>query len=217
MIATGILMNRDSLVFAVSGTMFGLLVGWILGSQKAAPPVPAAATERASAQQPPAAPTPTPVDVQRAAELERQANAQPANATVRVDLGNLYFDAERYDIAISWYEAALKINPKDVNASTDLGVSYYSANQVDRALAQFEHSLAIDPAHTKTLLNKGIVLAFGRQDLEAASRAWEQLVSVAPNSPEATRAKEALAAVKSAHPGGTPTPQATPGGRGGGQ
>jgi tetratricopeptide (TPR) repeat protein len=199
-------MNRESLVFAISGTMFGLLVGWILGTQQAAAP-PAAGAAGPAAAQMPASPTPPPLDVQRAADLERQANAQPANAAVRVDLGNLYFDAERYDLAISWYEAALKLDPKNVNASTDLGVSYYSANQVDRALAQFEHSLSIDPAHTKTLLNKGIVLAFGKQDLEAASRAWERLVAVAPDSPEATRAKEALAAVKSAHP---PTPTATP-------
>jgi tetratricopeptide (TPR) repeat protein len=204
-------MNRESLVFAISGTMFGLLVGWILGTQFGAPP---AAPAAAPAAQMPPAQTPPPLDVQRAAELERQANAQPANATVRVDLGNLYFDAERYDLAISWYEAALEINPKEVNASTDLGVSYYSSNQVDRALAQFEHSLSIDPAHTKTLLNKGIVLAFGKQDLEAASRAWEQLVKVAPNSPEATRAKEALAAVKAAHPPAA-TPTTAPGGRGG--
>jgi tetratricopeptide (TPR) repeat protein len=199
-------MNRESLVFAISGTMFGLLVGWILGTQQAAAP-PSATPPGAAAAQMPATPAPPPLDVQRAADLERQANAQPANAAVRVDLGNLYFDAERYDLAISWYEAALKIDPKNVNASTDLGVSYYSANQIDRALAQFEHSLSIDPAHTKTLLNQGIVYAFGKQDLGAASKAWERLVAVAPDSPEATRAKEALAAVKSAHP---PSPTATP-------
>ena len=204
-------MNRESVVFAISGAMFGLLVGWILGTQQATTP---AATAGAPAAQLPPSQTPPPLDVQRAAELERQANAQPANASVRIELGNLYFDAERYDLAISWYEAALKINPREVNASTDLGVSYYSSNQVDKALAQFEHSLSIDPAHTKTLLNKGIVLAFGKQDLDAASRAWEHLVAVAPNSPEATRAKEALAAVKAAHPA-TPTPTTAPAGRGG--
>jgi len=200
-------MNRESLVFAISGVMFGLLVGWILGTQQAAPPPSAAAS---AAQAPPAQTTPA-LDVQRAAELERQANAQPANAKLRVDLGNLYFDAERYDLAISWYEAALKLDPKDVNASTDLGVSYYSSNEIDRALAQFEHSLSIDPVHTKTLLNKGIVLAFGKQDLAAASKSWERLVAVAPDSPEALRAKEALAAVKSAHPA-TPTPTTAPAG-----
>jgi tetratricopeptide (TPR) repeat protein len=205
-------MTRDSFVFAISGVMFGLLVGWILGSQKAAPS--AAVSTGAPSAQATGTPAPPPVDVQRAAELERQANAEPANAQVRVDLGNLYFDAERYDLAISWYEAGLKIDPKNVNASTDLGVSYYSANQVDRALTQFEHSLSVDPDHTKTLLNKGIVLAFGKQDLEAASRAWERLVAVAPASPEAARAKEALAAVRNAHPA-TPTPTGTPAGRGG--
>ncbi|MEO6222008.1 MAG: tetratricopeptide repeat protein [Vicinamibacterales bacterium] len=204
-------MNRESLVFAISGAMFGLLIGWILGTQQGVAPAPVAVNAAAPASQTPA-PTPPPVDVQRAADLERQANAQPANAAVRVDLGNLYFDAERYDLAASWYEAALKIDPNNVDASTDLGVSYYSANKVDRALAQFDHSLSLDPAHTKTLLNRGIVLAFGKQDLEGASRSWERLVAVAPNSPEATRAKEALAAVKSAHPA-TPTPPAA--GRGG--
>ena len=117
-------MNRESLVFAISGTMFGLLVGWIIGTQQGAGPAPAAAVAAANgapAAQMPATPPPT-LDVQRAADLERQANAAPANAAIRVDLGNLYFDAERFDMAISWYEAALKINPKDVNASTDLGV-----------------------------------------------------------------------------------------------
>lgn len=210
-------MNRDSLVWAISGTMFGLLVGWILGTQQAAPATAtavAAGAAGAPAAQMPATQAPPPLDVQRAAELERQANAQPSNATVRVDLGNLYFDAERYDLAVSWYEAALKIDPKNVDASTDLAVSYYSSNQIDRALAQFDVSLKIDPAHTKTLLNQGIVRAFGKQDLEGATQSWERLIAVAPNSPEALRAKEALAAVKSAHPP-TPTPPAAPAGRGG--
>ena len=50
--------------------------------------------------------------------------------------------------------------------STDLGVSYYYTNQPDRALAQFDRSLAINPKHTKTILNQGIVRAFGKQDLD---------------------------------------------------
>ena len=206
-------MNRESLAFAISGIMFGLLVGWILGTQQVAPPA-ATPAQSASAGQGQAQQTPPPLDVRRAAELEKQANSEPANSTVRVDLGNLYFDAERYDLAISWYEAALKIDPKNVNASTDLGVAYYASSQFDRALAQLDHSLSIDPVHTKTLLNKGIVMAFGMQDLNGAKLVWERLVSVAPNSPEAARAKTALEAVKSSHPA-TPTPPAGNGGRGG--
>ena len=204
-------MNRESVVFAISGTMFGLLVGWILGTQQGAGPAAVVAPAGQQSAQVPATPAAAPpLDVQRAAALERQANDEPANSAVRVDLGNLYFDAERFDLAISWYEAALTLNPKDVNASTDLAVAYYSSNQIDRALAQFDVSLKIDASHTKTLLNQGIVRAFGKQDLEGATQSWERLVAIAPNSPEATRAKEALAAIQTAHPA---TPGA-PGARG---
>ncbi len=78
------------------------------------------------------------------------------------------FDAERYSEAITWYEAAVALKPTDANLSTDLGVAYYYTNQPDRAIAQFEKSLAADPKHTKTLLNLGIVKAFGKQDLDGA-------------------------------------------------
>ena len=91
-----------------------------------------------------------------------------------MQLGNLYFDAERYDEAIKWYGDALKLAPNDVNVSTDLGVSYYYTNQPDKALEQFDHSLKLDPKHGKTLLNVGIVKAFGKQDLDGAAQAWQR-------------------------------------------
>ena len=61
-------------------------------------------------------------------------------------------------------------SPKDANVSTDLGVAYYYTNQPDKAIQQFEQSLKIDPAHTKTMLNMGIVKAFGKQDLAGRQR-----------------------------------------------
>ena len=93
-----------------------------------------------------------------------------------------------------------EINPRDVNASTDLGIAYYYMNQPDKALAQFDRSLAIDPNHGKTLLNVGIVRAFGKQDLNGATAAWEKVLKVAPDSEEARAARQALDGVRAAHP-----------------
>jgi tetratricopeptide (TPR) repeat protein len=205
--------NREAFVYAVSGVFFGLVIGWILGTQQApSAAVAAAAPPAQAAAQLPADPPAPVLDVQRASALERQANSEPNNAIVRVDLGNLYFDAQRFDIAASWYEAALKLDPKNVNASTDLGVSYYSSNDIDRALKQFQYSLSLDPAHAKTLYNEGIVLAFGKQDIDAAIKAWEKLIAVAPNSEEATRAANAIKTLQTNHP---TTPAAGRGGGGG--
>jgi tetratricopeptide (TPR) repeat protein len=200
-------MRRDSLVFGLAGTFFGVLVGWIIGTQHATvpPAVPAAATAPAQSSSSSTSTTP-PFDAAKATELERQANAAPSNAAVREELGNLYFDADRFDQAIRWYEAAFALDPKNVNLSTDLGVAYYYTNQTDRALAQLERSLAIDPNHLKTLLNQGIVLAMGKNDFAGAERAWERVVAIAPNSEEARRAKQGLDGIRS-HPnvgGGAP-------------
>lgn len=202
-------MKPETVITAVSFACFGVLVGWILGSQQTGPaasPAPsqqAAATGGSAGATDAAGTDPTPpLDLNRANELERTANAQPANAGVRVDLGNLYFDAKRFDQAIPWYLAALKLNPKDADVSTDLGVSYYYSNQIDQALAQLDHSLAIDPKHAKTLLNQGVIRAFGKEDLAGAMQSWERVVQVAPGTPEADQAQKFLDKLKEAHAGG---------------
>ena len=73
--------------------------------------------------------------------LEAVAKQNPNDTQSRVQLGNMFFDAEQYPQAIAWYEQAIALNPKDTNVSTDLGVAYYYTNQPDRALAQFDQSL----------------------------------------------------------------------------
>lgn len=194
-------LSRDSIVMGVAGVFFGVLVGWIIGSQQpggrtSPAAAPAAASQPAQASNP----APPPLDESRASAMRTTAQQNPNDAVTRVQLGNMYFDAGRFQEAAQWYEAALKITPKDVNVSTDLGISYYYMNDADRALAQFDRSLQIDPSHAKTMLNVGIVRAFGKQDLKGAAEAWEKVISMAPNSEEARAAKQALDGVKSAHP-----------------
>jgi cytochrome c-type biogenesis protein CcmH/NrfG len=195
-------MRADAIVFGIAGSLFGLIVGWVLGSQQAAGTarLAAPAAQAAPAQQQ-AAPAATPIDPERVKALEAAAGQNPKDVQPRIQLGNMFFDAEQYPQAITWYEQALAINPKDTNVSTDLGVAYYYTNQNDRALAQFDHSLTLDPKHVKTLLNIGIVRAFGKQDLAGAGQAWQQVVDIAPTSPEGEAAKKGLEGIKSAQSG----------------
>jgi tetratricopeptide (TPR) repeat protein len=197
-------MKSDNIVFAVAGVMFGLIAGWIIGAQQANPRGPAAAAPAASAAAPAASGSTgraTVVDEAQVQALKNVADRETSNPAPRTQLANLYFDAERYDEAIKWYEQAIALSPDDPNLSTDLGVCYYYTNQPDKALTQFEHSLKIDPKHTKTLLNVGIVKAFGKQDLEGAAKAWDQVLQLAPDSPEGQAAKRALDSLRAAHPG----------------
>jgi cytochrome c-type biogenesis protein CcmH/NrfG len=196
-------MKTESIVFAVAGMCFGVILGWVLGSQMARPaseaaaPAPAAQTAAAPAPQAPPA-----LDEARVQQLKATIEKDPKNAAAYTQLGNVYFDAQRFGDAIASYEQSLKIDPSNPDVSTDLGVSYYYTNRTDEALAQFEQSLKLDPKHTKTLLNKGIVLAFGKENLGAAAEEWKKVVDLAPDSAEGQAARRALEGVAAAHAGG---------------
>jgi tetratricopeptide (TPR) repeat protein len=201
-------MKAESIVYTIAGMCFGIILGWIIATQQQPPRAAAPVTEVATGSQPQGqAPSSSGqqakvLDEARVQQLTTILNSDPKNSGAAVQLGNTYFDAERYPDAINWYEQALKIDPKNADASTDLGVSYYYSNRADDALKQFENSLRLDPKHTKTLLNKGIVLAFGKQDLNGAAESWRKVVELAPNSPEAQAAQRGLEGIAASQAGG---------------
>jgi cytochrome c-type biogenesis protein CcmH/NrfG len=202
-------MKADSIAYVIAGMCFGVILGWVIGTQQARRPAPvpsaqATGAEGQTAGNPQQAP---PLDEGRVQALTTIIKNDPKNADAVVQLGNTYFDAERWDDAIQWYKRAVEIDPKNADASTDLGVSLYYTNRPDEALVQFEHSLKMSPQHTKTLLNKGIVLAFGKRDLKAAAVEWEKVVSLAPDSPEGQAARRALEGIASAHAAGATSGQ----------
>jgi len=199
-------MKLESVIYAIAGVFFGLITGWIIGSQQAsmaprpmAPAAEAAPPPAASPGAVPGTPAPAILDEAQVQALRNVVDRDPKNAVARAQLGNLYYDAGRYPDAIKWYSESLALNPKDVSVSTDLGVSYYYNNQPDLALKQLEQSLQLDPKHTKALMNLGVVRAFGKQDLKGATEVWQRLVAIAPDSLEGRQARQALETLSSAH------------------
>ncbi len=112
-----------------------------------------------------------PLDSQRAAELERRRTAaagecrRPRRARQPV--------LRRRALSTSPFPGTRPRSSSIRRTSTPAPTSASAtttSNQVDRALAQIDHSLTLDPKHVKTLLNQGIVRAFGKKDLAGARR-----------------------------------------------
>jgi len=121
----------------------------------------------------------------KAAEpLLAQLKANPNNAGVLAQLGNLYYDGQSFPQAIDYYEKALKVEPNNADVRTDLGTAYWYSGDADKALSNFEKSLTIRPNHPGTLFNVGIVEWQGKKDPKAAITAWEKLLQSNPNYPE---------------------------------
>lgn len=189
--------HRDSFtpltaVTGVAGVLFGVIVGYMLGAnQQPAGSAPVAVTTSA------AAPAPAPVVNEQ--ELQGYRNvlaSDPKNLRANVDLANRLYDAGRYADAIPYYQQAFALDPKNVNVSTDLATALYYAGRSDEALAQFEKSLSIDPKHGQTLFNVGIVKRDGKNDAKGAIAAWERLLTVVPDYPEAAKVRTMIGELK---------------------
>ena len=175
-------MRRDTLVFTVAGTLFGFVVGYMAASWDVVPrPVVASPAAPAPAAPPTAGAVRLNPDEARA--MESLAARQPGDAAVRVELGNLYMDAERWEEAVRWYREALALRPGLPDVQTDLGACLVSAGRPAEGLAEFEAVLEGDPAHRNALYNKGIALLQMGRPSEAAA-AWEDLLARHPDDPQ---------------------------------
>lgn len=179
-------------LFAVVGTLFGLSVGYMIGTQLhlAGPGAPAIA---GSSPAPPAQTDAGLADEQELAALRDILARDPDNLNAALSLANKLYDARRYAEAVPYYQTAFRLDPTNVEVSTDLGTALYYSGQPDAALAQYQQSLALDATHAQTLFNIGIVAFEGKGDARRAIDSWERLLSTNPNYPERARVEQLLA------------------------
>ena len=180
-------------ITGVAGILFGIIVGYVIGSgQFAGPAVTASAAPQAT-QGPQSTTLVTDADLQPYRDILGQ---DPRNAAAATALANKLYDAGRYAEAIPYYQTALAGDPKNINVSTDLGTAMFYAGRADEALAQLQTSLVIDPNHAQTLFNIGIVRRDGKSDRKGAVEAWERLLASNPSYPEAARVRSLIAESK---------------------
>ncbi len=128
---------------------------------------------------------PSPAELKQAADeqaapLVEQLRADPNNADLATKIGNLYYDAKQYPIAIDYYEHVLKSRPKDTEVRTDLGTAYWYAGDANKAIKEFQQALLDEPNKANALFNLGIVEWKGKHDAPAAIGDWQKLLATNP-------------------------------------
>lgn len=115
-------------------------------------------------------------------KLQAFLKENPDNPQAWVELGNAFFDLDRFGDAINAYEKALSIQPDNPHVLTDLGVMYQRNNEPEKALEVFNKAIAVQPDFETPWFNKGIVYMHDLNDIPKAIEAWEQLVKVNPTA-----------------------------------
>ncbi len=151
---------------------------------------------------------PSPQDLKRmadaqAAPLIQKLRSDPNDPGLLASIGNYYYDAQQYPIAIQYYLQSLKLQPADTSVRTDLATAAWYAGDADSAISEFKKSLSYEPNKPNTLFNLGIVEWQGKMDANAAISTWQKLLDTNPNYEAKDKVLQLIAEAKK-HEGITP-------------
>jgi hypothetical protein len=134
---------------------------------------------------------PAPV-MQLLGQLKARITKNPRDIAALVELGNLYFDASKFDQAVSYYTSALALDPTNPDVRNDEAAALHASGHDLDALREVNRVLSERPNFPQALFNRGIILgSMGRRsDAVVAYRAFLRV------SPKNDHAADAQAAIK---------------------
>lgn len=129
----------------------------------------------------------------RIIQLKDKINKTPKSVTAKeyIELGNLYYDSQKYQNAITYYEKGLKLDPKNYDALTDMGASYFALKQNDKALTIFQQVITEKPDQAMAWFNMGIVYQ-AKNDAPNMKFAWERYLAIQPTGNQADQVRSQL-------------------------
>jgi tetratricopeptide (TPR) repeat protein len=129
-----------------------------------------------------------PVFQEKVDQLKASIEKNPTNAAHIASLARLLMDGHQTSEAISYFERALMLQPKNDSVLFDLSVCYYNEKNYDKAMEVTEKILRFRKDSPKALYNKAMLLATKGNSSEA-EKVLKHLIEIAPRSEEAIQAK----------------------------
>ena len=182
--------NKNTMVLVIAALAVGLLAGILGPKMFGSRP---AGTKVVPAGSPPPVQMPSADYTLKINELTRVLEQNPNNVAVLVQLGNTYFDANKYPESIAAYEKALALKPGNPDVLTDLGVMYRRNGQSDEAVLRFQEAVRSSPTHLQSRFNLGIVLHFDFNDSVGARQALEDFLKISSTGTQADQVRQLLA------------------------
>jgi cytochrome c-type biogenesis protein CcmH/NrfG len=192
-----------AVICLIVGTAVGYLVRGSKTASVAIPPSTVATAPQAppdathaAANQMPAPDQMQAMAEQQAAPLLAKLKANPKDAETLAAVGNVYYDAQQFNVAVDYYGRALTIEPKNAAIRTDMGTAYLYLGDSDRAIQEFHTALKDNPKHGQALFNLGMAQWRGKGDAPAAVATWEKLLKDVPDFPERANVEQMIAQAK---------------------
>jgi tetratricopeptide (TPR) repeat protein len=124
------------------------------------------------------------LEVEPLGDLEARAEAHNTR-------GSELYENDDFDEAIREFSAAVSLVPTNATYHTNLAVALSEIGEYERAVSEFHEAIRLDPGNAGTYLQLGYTYQ-EMERLQQAVEAWRQVEVLAPDSPEAEEAREAM-------------------------
>jgi tetratricopeptide (TPR) repeat protein len=200
--------SKKALMLVSLCLVLGISGGWVIRGFQGPPKpatlpnlrlAPSAETSAGSANvasQPPSRARLKQMADAQAAPMLAKLNANPKEPDLLISVGNLYYDAQQYSVAIDYYNRALQSRPSDASVRTDMATAYWYLGNADQAIAEFNKALTFAPTNPNTLFNLGLVKWEGKHDAAGAIADWKKLLNANPNYEQNDKVRQMLSDVQ---------------------
>ena len=117
------------------------------------------------------------------------AQADPSSAEAQFELGNAYYQAGQWNLAVETYQKVIGTDPDFQAAYANLGATYYQLLQFKLAASQYEKALELNPKDGESAYNLGAIylqqaLSQGQPDVDLLNKAISQIETALEISPD---------------------------------
>jgi predicted Zn-dependent protease len=199
-------MNRDNLLFAIIGVLFGFIVGFLFASNMSQrnaansplgvpsgqtlpadhPPIQAGGDDQQNPQQ---------VFAQVQAALAK-ARSNPKDFDAQVTAAKLEYQVQRYDETVEFLLKANQIKPDAFEVLAMLGEANMEAGHYDQAETWYKAALAKKPGEVSLLASLAFMY-LQKGDTNAAEKAIANLEKADPSNQDLPQFRDKLASLKS--------------------
>jgi len=137
--------KKESIVMGLAGLVLGFVLGLVtpalFGHNKGqvAPPPPSQEEEFAFQK-------PSAEQLEHALkEYKTILKDDPKNANAWLELGDVYYGAQKFNEAIDSYQKVMELDDKNVGAYVQLGNIYYDTKQPEKSIGYYQKALQLKP------------------------------------------------------------------------
>lgn len=117
--------------------------------------------------------------LKKAIEKGEDASRQKELSGYHANLGLVYMDQKKFDLARQKFEDAIRIDPTDPGHYSNLGTLYKETGRRAEALKEYMKGLNADPGSAVVLYNLGL-LYFEGNNIPEAEKYWNRLIQAHP-------------------------------------